>query len=222
MEVALTSSSSTPSHKTVKAIPVAASDSPPPPNHSRKRRKICLCSCTVLLLPIVVLLILFLTVFKAKDPTTTVNSFSIKNLNSDLDIARLRVDLNLTLAIDLSIKNNNMVGFKYRNSTAALNYRGTQIGAIDLPADEIPSDRTKRMNITLTVMVDRVLSETQQLISDVVAGVLPMNTYTKISGKVRILGIFKVHVKATSSCDFNVKISTASVTDQSCTNKAKL
>ncbi|KAM6556133.1 hypothetical protein CsatB_003152 [Cannabis sativa] len=219
MEVALTSSSPQTSSAAVKAIPIASDSSKPNHSRYRKRRNICLCTCSVLSLLILVLVILALTVFKPKDPTTTVNTFSIKDL--DLDIQPLRVDLNLTLGLDVSIRNKNKVGFKYKNCTAALNYRGQQVGSIDLPADEIPSDKTKRMNITLTIMVDRLLSETK-FYSDVLAGLMPMNTYIKMSGKVKILGIFKIHVKTTSSCDFNVRISTRSITDQSCTNKAKL
>ncbi|KAM6565240.1 hypothetical protein CsatA_024368 [Cannabis sativa] len=231
MEVALTSSSSP---QRLKASPVALDDPLPPHEErtaeeeakykrSRKRRNIIRVSCGMLVTHIIILLILSLTVFKAKDPTTTINNFHVSNLTYFLDIQRLRVDLNLTLAVDLSVRNKNKVSFKYHNCTAALNYRGHLVGVINIPAGNIPSDDTKRLDITLTIMADHLLlDDSQDLFSDVVAGVVPMNTYLKMSGKVKIFGIFKIHVRATSSCNFNVNISSTSITDQTCNNKAKL
>ncbi|KAF4349323.1 hypothetical protein G4B88_003155 [Cannabis sativa] len=190
MEVALTSSSSP---QRLKASAVALDDPLPPHEErtaeeeakykrSRKRRNI----------------------IRAKDPTTTINNFHVSNLTYFLDIQRLRVDLNLTLAVDLSVRNKNKVSFKYHNCTAALNYRGHLVGVINIPAGNIPSDDTKRLDITLTIMADHLLlDDSQDLFSDVVAGVVPMNTYLKMSGKVKIFGIFKIHVRATSSCNFN-------------------
>ncbi|PON88610.1 Late embryogenesis abundant protein [Trema orientale] len=213
---------------------VASSSSPPPPAASKigtsntkaiprpkRRRSLCIGTCAVILVIVTVIVILALTVFKPKRPVTTVDSVSLKDLNADLDIRRLRVDLNVTLDVDLSIKNPNKVGFKYRNSSAVLIYRGDQVGDVAIPGGEISADETKRVNVTLTLMADRLLSQSQ-VYSDVFAGALPLSTHTRVSGRVTILGIFKIHVVSTTWCDFTVNVSNRSVSDQSCTYKTKL
>lgn len=190
-------------------------------NRSRKRRSLCICIAAVILVIVTVVVILALTVFKPKRPVTIFDSVSVKNLKADLDIARLRVDLNVTLDVDLRIKNPNKVGFKYKNSSAVLNYRDEQVGDVGIPGGDISPDETKRVNVTLTIMADRLLSRSQ-VYSDVLAGALPMNTHSRVSGKVRVLGIFKIHVVSTSSCDFTVNVLNRSISDQSCTYKTNL
>ncbi|MCI11962.1 harpin-induced 1, partial [Trifolium medium] len=117
-----------------------------------------------------------------KHPVTTVDSLKLQDFDLNLDIAKLRVDLNITLDVDVSVKNPNKVGFKYSNTTAHLNYRGQLIGEVPIIAGEISSGETKGFNLTLTVMADRLLSNSQ-LYSDITSGSLPLNTFLIISGK---------------------------------------
>lgn len=188
---------------------------------SGKGRKVCLIVTGVVIAIVLLIVILALTVFKAKHPVTTVNSVKLEDFHLGLDIAKLKVDLNVTLGVDISVKNPNKVGFKFSDSVANLNYRGQQIGEVPVPAGEISSDATKEFNLSLTIMADRLLSDSQ-LYSDVTSGTLPLNTFVKISGKVRILGFIKVHVVSSTSCDFAVDISTRAVENQECKYKTKL
>ncbi|KAM0991792.1 hypothetical protein ACFX13_010308 [Malus domestica] len=188
----------------------------------RTCRNVCLAATAAVFVATIVLVILCLTVFKAKNPTTTVNSAVLKDLDVSLNIPRVSVDMNLTLGVDLSVKNPNKVGFKYKNSTASLNYRGTQVGEAQIGSGKISADQTKPMNVTLTIMADRLLGKSSELFSDVRAGTLPLNTFTKISGKVIVLGIFKIHVVSTSSCDFSIDVGNRTVGQQRCTHKTKL
>ncbi|XP_022760818.1 uncharacterized protein LOC111307010 [Durio zibethinus] len=187
----------------------------------RRCRNICFGVMGVLILIIILIVILALTVFKAKRPVTTVDSVSLANLRFSLDLARLKVSLNASLDVDLSVKNPNKVGFKYTNSSAQLNYRGKQIGEVPIPAGKISADKTVPMNLTLTVMADQLISDSK-FISDVSDGELPLNTFAKIPGKVNILNLFKIHVVASTSCDFIVFLSNASIGDQDCKYKTKL
>ncbi|OIV91487.1 hypothetical protein TanjilG_02105 [Lupinus angustifolius] len=188
---------------------------------SGKGMKICMVVSGVLIAIVLLFVILGLTVFKAKHPVITVDSVTLKDLDVNLDILRLRVDLNVTLNVDASVKNPNKVGFKYSDSTALLNYRGKLIGEVPLPAGEISSDETKGFNLTLTIMADRLLSDSQ-VYSDFTSGTLPLNTFVRISGKVNVLGFIKVHVVSSSSCDFAVDISNKTVGKQECQYKTKL
>ncbi|XP_061368473.1 uncharacterized protein LOC133311432 [Gastrolobium bilobum] len=188
---------------------------------SGKGRKVCVTVTGVVIAIVLLIVILALTVFKAKHPVNTVDSVKLDDLHVSLDIAKLSVDLNVTLDVDLSVKNPNKVGFKYSDSTAELNYRGQLIGEVPLSAGEISAGETKGFNLTLTIMANRLLSNSQ-LYSDITSGTLPLNTFVRLSGKVSILGFIKVHVVTSTSCDIAVNISNRTVGNQECQYKTKL
>uniref|UniRef100_A0A6M2EC27 Late embryogenesis abundant protein LEA-2 subgroup domain-containing protein n=1 Tax=Populus davidiana TaxID=266767 RepID=A0A6M2EC27_9ROSI len=204
----------------VESSKAAAKKAESPKKH--KRRNICLgVTAAGILFIFLLLLILGLTVFKPKQPTTTVDSTSISDMKVSFDIARLRVDVNVSLDVDLSIKNPNKVSVKYKNSSAFLNYRGQVVGEAPIPAGKILADKTQPINVTVTLMADRLLSDSQ-LFSDVMAGAIPFNTLTKISGKASIFNLFNVHITSTSSCDLLVFVSNRTIGDQKCKYKTKL
>ncbi|KAL1322200.1 hypothetical protein HN51_067122 [Arachis hypogaea] len=189
--------------------------------NSGRGRKVCLVVTGVVIAIVLLIVILAMTVFKAKHPVNTVDSLRLQDLKVSLDIARLSVDLNVTLDVDVSVKNPNKVGFKYSDSSAQLNYRGQQVGEVPIPAGEISSDETKGFNLTLTIMADRLLSNSQ-VYSDVISGSLPLSTFVRMSGKVSILGFIKVHVVSSTTCDFAVNLSNRTVGHQECQYKTKL
>lgn len=191
-----------------------------PDNARNRRRNICLAVIAVVLAIVILLVVLGFTVFKAKHPINTVNSIAVKDLKFSLDIMRLRVNLNVSLDVNLSIKNPNKVGFKYTNSSALLKYRGEVVGDVPVPAGEISAGETLPMNMTLTVLADRLLSNSD-VYSDVMSGTLPFSTFTRMSGKVHIL-IVKIHLVSYTTCDFNISVGNRSVTDQTCHYKTKL
>lgn len=188
---------------------------------SGKRRKTCCIAVIGSIIGIVILLvILAFTVFKAKRPVTTYDNLSIEDLDVSLDFARLKVHVNVTLGADISVYNPNKVGFKYTNSTAFLNYRGELVGEAPLLAGDISAGGTEHMNVSLTVLADRLISNSE-IFPDITSGVLSFNTVVKLSGKVEIL-FFKIHAVTSSSCDFNIYISNRTVGDQQCKYKTKL
>ncbi|XP_010504211.1 PREDICTED: uncharacterized protein LOC104781289 [Camelina sativa] len=215
----------------------AAAMLPPPPkptassmemqsgkNKSRRKRncKICVCfSILLFLLICIIIIILAFTLFKPKRPVTTMDSISVERLRASVNPLLLKVFLNLTLNVDLSLKNPNRVGFSYDSSSALLSYRGQLIGEAPLPASRIAPRKTHLLNLTLTLMADRLLSESE-LLSDVMAGVIPLNTFVKVSGKVSVLKIFKIKVQSSSSCDLIVSVSDRNVTSQNCKYSTKL
>ncbi|KAK9291009.1 hypothetical protein L1049_009192 [Liquidambar formosana] len=209
MEVAAASSSSSKDGKAVKRV------------RARRRRTICIAVIAAILGVVLLIVILGLTVFKPKRAVTTVNSFKLDHMDVSMDVARLRVNLNITLNIDLSVKNPNKVGFKYTNSSAHLNYRGQVVGEVPIPAGKISADSTMPMSVTLTLLADRFLSNSD-IYSDVLSGTLPLSTYTKISGKVYILKVFKFHVVTESTCDVVVNVLNRTTPTPECKYKTKL
>ncbi|XP_023728383.1 uncharacterized protein LOC111876087 [Lactuca sativa] len=188
----------------------------------KRRRYICL-SVTICVLIAVGLLILILafTVFKSKKPVTTVDSVVLEDVNASVNLIPPMVSVNVSLDISISVKNPNKVGIKYRNSSATLRYKGKDIGDVPIPAGMIGAGDTKQMNLTVTVFVDRLATDLD-IYGDVISGNLPLSTYTRISGKVRILNLFNIHVVSTSTCNLKIDILNRRIEDQNCHYKNKV
>ncbi|KAG8491004.1 hypothetical protein CXB51_014132 [Gossypium anomalum] len=185
------------------------------PKRLHNCRNICFATMGGLIFIIILIVILAFTVFKPKNPVVTIDSVTLADLKFYLDTTKFQVLFNVSLDVDLSIKNSNRVGFKYADSAAELNYRGQKVGEVPIPAGKISADKTAPMNLTVTVMADRFISDSN-FFADVSGGELPLETFCEISGKVNILNLFKFHVVSTTSCDIIVFLSNSSVGDQNC------
>lgn len=187
----------------------------------RRRCRLCLLIATALILGLGLLfLILGLTVFKAKRPITTVDSLSLSDLDFSVNLAAgLGVHLNATLDVGISVRNPNRVGFRYSHSTAFLRYRGNDVGFVPVPDGRIGARETRQLNLTLTLMADRLLSNSA-MYSDLISGTLPFQTYIRISGHVRIL--VKIHVVTYTTCDLQIDLGNRALSQQSCHYKTKL
>ncbi|XP_013652161.2 uncharacterized protein LOC106357014 [Brassica napus] len=194
-----------------------------PNGGGRKRnRKIYICvSLLILLLIFIVLLVLGLTLFKPKNPTATVDSVVVERLRTSVDVLNLKANLNLTLQAHLALKNPNRVGFSFGSTSALLNYKGQLVGEAPLPANKVGPQKTLHMNVTLTLMADRLLSESQ-VFSDVMSGSIPVNAFVKVAGKVSVFNMFKIKVKSSASCDVTISVSSRNVTSQHCKYSTKL
>ncbi|VFQ69660.1 unnamed protein product [Cuscuta campestris] len=209
-----------PKQDTVPMNSQVASDGPvPSKTAARRRRTACLAFGAAAVLVALILVVLGFTVFKPKKPTTTVESVSLSDFNFSIDLLPPAVHINLTLDARVAVRNPNRVGFKYDNSSVLLKYRGEDVGDAPIPAGKIGARQTIPMNVTITVMADRLLSN-GKLLSDVSGGTVPLSTYTRITGTVRIL--FKIHVKSVSTCDLSIDVGSRSVAKQNCEYKTKL
>ncbi|XP_021767560.1 uncharacterized protein LOC110731947 [Chenopodium quinoa] len=187
----------------------------------RKRRRCWLVALGVVIGLVLLFSILGATVFKAKRPVTTVKSVSLHDMDVSFDALRMKVHLNVSLDASITVKNPNKVGLKFSDSSAFVDYRGQMVGQAPIPAGQISAGETLPMNLTLTVMADRLLSNSQPVISDLLAGTLPLTTRTRISGKVTLLFI-NIHVVSSASCNLNISVSTRSISDSDCTYNTRL
>lgn len=209
--------------ETLSAIPAGDDDQHSQTPAKRRRRCICFSVALISVLAVVALLILILalTVFKSKKPVTTVNSVALKDVNVSVTLLPLSVSLNISLDINISVRNPNKVKIKYRNSSAALRYKGHDVGNVPIPAGKIGSDGTKQLNLTLTIFADRLLTDLD-IYRDVIGSNFPVSTYTRISATVRIVNLFNIHVVSTSTCDLNIDILKRRIANQRCHYKNKL
>ncbi|KAL0399171.1 UNVERIFIED_CONTAM: hypothetical protein Sradi_2260400 [Sesamum radiatum] len=164
-------------------------------------------------------LILALTVFKPKHPVTAVTSITLADFASSLDILKRRVHMNFTLDVQLTVQNPNWVGLKYTNTTAVLRYRGNDAGEVPVPAGEIGARETRTLNLSLALMADRLLADSE-FYPNAISGTLHFQTFVRLPGKVRI--VFDVHVVAYSTCDLDIHLPTATISNKTCHYKTKL
>lgn len=197
------------------------------PAHKSKRHqrriKLCLCITVIFLLLVIVILILAFTVFKVQEPKVTTNGITLKNLDLTLDPTPIpRVNLNMSMLIDMSIKNPNAASFKLGNTTTIIYYRGATVAEARTPPGLVKARRTSGMNVTVDIMADR-LASSPDLVADVlVRGKMIMDTYSVISGRVKILFV-KKHVEVRMNCTVTVDISSRAIyQDMSCKRKVKL
>ncbi|XP_068642046.1 uncharacterized protein [Aristolochia californica] len=186
----------------------------------RKRRKV-LIGVSVFLIFVLIILVLALTVFKPRHAITTIKSVKLQSMKAALNVPNMGLDLNVTLDLDILVKNPNPASFKYTNSVALLYYRGMQIGEAEIPAGEIFSEETLEMNVTLTVLADRLLSNSDAY-SDVTSGQVQVQTSTRISGKVTVMKIIKHHMVSYSYCDLLLDVWNQTVANMECRYRTKL
>ncbi|KAG4954575.1 hypothetical protein JHK87_040169 [Glycine soja] len=160
--------------------------------------------------------ILALTVFKPRHPITNVDSIRLQNMSLGMDMFSMSVNVNFTLEVDVLVNNPNKLGFNYYNSSAQLNYRTQLIGEAPIPNGDILVEEIKGLNLTLTVMADRLVSNSK-VTKDVALGSLPLNTLVRIFCQVNVLGFMKFYVASTSYQKFPISSSSRICTkEQSC------
>lgn len=197
------------------------------------RRKRCIKCCgailAFLLIEAVVVVILIFTVFKIKDPIIKLNGVKVNGL--DLVDATTTTATNpptprpgpniMTLTADVSVKNPNYASFKYKHTTTTLYYYGTKIGEARSPAGKAKARRTMRMNITVDIITDRLISH-PMLTTEMASGLIKMNSYTIVRGKVKMIKLINKHVTVKMNCTASVNTTTRSIQDQKCEKKVKL
>ncbi len=179
--------------------------------------------CGVLILLVVlILVILALTVFKPRDPDIMVNKVTLQNLNVTFDLpTSLMPQVNLQIMLNISVHNPNKATFKYTNSTSVLYYHNLTVGQAPISAGRIGSGGTENKNVVLTVQANRFL-QGMSFLNDFMAGVIPVSTVSRISGRVNILNLFKHHAVSTAYCDTTVFVTNATLKDFVCRYKVKL
>ncbi|KAH7849532.1 hypothetical protein Vadar_019171 [Vaccinium darrowii] len=124
----------------------------------------------------------------------------------------------MTLTADISIKNPNVASFKYPNTTTTIYYHGTVIGEAHGPAGKSKAQRTMRMNVTVDVVMDKLISK-PNLLSDMSTGILAMSSFTRVGGRVKMFNIIKRHAVVKMNCTINVNITSRAIQDQKCKKK---
>ncbi|XP_027337806.1 uncharacterized protein LOC113851503 [Abrus precatorius] len=186
----------------------------------RKFIKWCACPLSFLLLLAIIIIVLIFTVFHVKDPVIKMNGVKITKFGLANTLTP-KPGANMSMVADVSVKNPNVASFMYSNTTTSLYYHGIMVGEARGPPGRAKARRTVRMNLTINVITDRILSS-PDFGSDLVSGVLTMNSFSSVPGHVKILSLFNKHVVVKMNCTTTFNISTQAIEDQSCKRKVKL
>lgn len=190
----------------------------------RRRPWVCCCGialCIILLIVIIIIILAF-TVFKPKDPEITVSNIELQDVTATLSRSGLipTPSVNVTLSLDISVHNPNRASVKYSNSSAMVYYYDDEVAVVPIPAGVIGSHGTSKISTTLVVLADQLVTNSH-LLGDFLAGSLPFETRTKLSGHVKVLFIRR-HIDISSVCSISISIANSSITNQDCQNKVNL
>ncbi|KAJ8748960.1 hypothetical protein K2173_013398 [Erythroxylum novogranatense] len=185
----------------------------------RERRLIKLCWCITAFLVIVaiVVTVLIFTIFRVKDPIIKMNGVTISKLeliNGTIPDPKS----NITLLADLSVKNPNLASFKYSNTTTSIFYHGGLVGEVRGPPGRAKPRRTMRMNLTVDIMTDRLISD-PNLFADVSSGVVTMTSFSRVPGKMKFLKIIRKHVTVKMNCSLELNVLSQKIHTQKCNRK---
>lgn len=197
-------------------------------NHRDKtnlRQKKCIKICVFIAVPLLVLaiiiIILMFTIFKIKNPVINLNRVTINQLNVGSTNSAGSVS-NMSLTAEVSVKNPNVASFKYGNTTTRLYYGGTMvIGEARGPGGQARARRTMRMNITVDVMTSKILSD-PNLQSDLSRGLIPISSYTKVGGRVKMLSFIRRHINVVMNCSVMINVTSQAIQQQKCNRKVEL
>ncbi|KAK4738846.1 hypothetical protein R3W88_002543 [Solanum pinnatisectum] len=193
--------------------------------HQRRCFKYCACVSTFLFLLAIIIIILIFTVFKIKDPIITMNGVTVEKLDlvntSGTLLPIPKPGSNMTIKADVSVKNPNYSSFRYSNTTTTISYRDTVVGEARGPPGKSKARKTMRMNVTIDIITDKIVSH-PGLQDDISSGLLTMNSYTSVGGRVKLLNMIKKYVVVKMNCSITVNITSQSIQDQKCTKKVKL
>ncbi|XP_072967165.1 late embryogenesis abundant protein At1g64065-like [Typha angustifolia] len=173
----------------------------------------CCCGCCALFVVLVgiLILILSLTVLKVKDPTLTMHSMTVDRFNVEVGNGNQLVSANVTLIADISLKNPNVASFRFGSSATEFYYGGKTVGVGYAPSGEVGADRTARMNVTVDVLTDRIAMDQNATESILAAGELNLTSYTDISGRVNVIGIYKRDIEVMANCSLTLRVSASVV-----------
>ncbi|KAJ4974343.1 hypothetical protein NE237_007517 [Protea cynaroides] len=159
-----------------------------------------------------------LQVFKIKDPTTTIVSTTVEGISPEVQaVPQPKLELNITLNLHIVVHNPNQASFTHGTGGAALvYYQGTQVGVAVIPPGTIPANGNGTIYSEVTLEAELFMSKIGELLKDVLAGEIEIDTKSTVPGRVKILGIFQKHVVSVSDCQILIGIPDLKVRQQVC------
>ncbi|XP_061999389.1 uncharacterized protein LOC133716736 [Rosa rugosa] len=181
--------------------------SPKAITRGRRRLKYCGIGIAVVLLQVVVLGVLCLTLFRFKDPNIKLDSATVENLS--VGLTSTPSTINMTVNQVILVKNQNWGGLKYDESAVVFSYGDVTVGQGTISKGSIKMRKSKKVTVVAEVKIDGIGSEIN-------SGVLGLKSYTKISGKVNMVGVVKKRRSGEMDCSLSISQTTQRIQDFNC------
>lgn len=94
------------------------------------------------------------------------------------------------------------------------------IGEARGPPGKSKARRTMQMNITVHIITSRLITH-PMLTDDISGGLLPMTTYTRVGGRVKILKLIDKYIVVKMNCSMSVNTTSRTIQDQKCKRKVQ-
>jgi len=171
----------------------------------KKRIKIAAYVVAFVVFQSIVIAIFALTVLKVKTPrfrvrSATFDTFSVTGTSMDV-----------TMNAQLGVKNTNFGPYKYDNSTVIFYYRGAQVGTAFVPKSKANFKSTKKLNVVVSLS-----STSSELASDSAAGIVPLSSEARLTGKVELMLIMKKKKATNMNCTMELNIPTRQLQNVKC------
>ncbi|KAL7589574.1 hypothetical protein Lser_V15G40326 [Lactuca serriola] len=186
--------------------------------NSRRVMKICCVVATLLLIIFLLIsVILFFTVFKPKNPKVTTHPTSLENVEFQL---YPNVSINATIVLNVTISNRNHGSFKFQNSIAYVDYRGTLIAEIPIEHAKIPAHGNFTITAYANVTTEKMVTD-PNFYNDMDSGYFNFTSTAILYGDVSVFKIIKKGAKVTNICNIIVALLTRKV-ESKCHAKVKI
>lgn len=169
-----------------------------------------LCACCTVITAILSLgiLILYFTLFNVRDPTLTLKSIIVDDFKINTSMSQKNlVSANVTLVSEISIKNPNMVSFKFGRTVTKFYYYGDTLGVAYAPAGQLGARKDTRLNVTMDVLANRIAEDNNVIENIFFHGELNLTSYTGVKGRVSVFGLYKKDMEVGLNCSVVLGVS---------------
>ncbi|KAD7480481.1 hypothetical protein R6Q59_009259 [Mikania micrantha] len=179
----------------------------------RKRRRRYLTSILIVTGFVVgIIILLSLTAGSFRTPrfrvrSATFGSFNVANSTTP--------SFDIVMNTEVGIRNRNFRRFRYRSTTVDFFYRERKVGEGTVWNDRVKGRDTRKFIVPVILSSSNVTSSSE-LESDVNGGVLPLRSSSRLSGRFRILIVFRKYKHVNMDCSMELVIATRELRNISC------
>ncbi|XVE54289.1 hypothetical protein DITRI_Ditri03aG0068900 [Diplodiscus trichospermus] len=192
-----------PNHQNVIILPVYYER----PNHNYRCLRRCLTFTGIVLLLSAAVFFLY-----PSDPTLQLARIQLNHVGVHTS-PKLTLDLSFSLTI--RVRNRDFFSLDYEKLVVSVGYRGRELGVVSSEGGRVRARGSSYVNATLDLDGFEVIHDVVYLIADLVKGVIPFDTNTKVDGFLGLL-FFQIPLKAEVSCEVYVNTNNQTIVRQDC------
>ncbi|PWA55711.1 Late embryogenesis abundant protein, LEA-14 [Artemisia annua] len=180
----------------------------------RKRRRRCLMSIVIITTCIAAILLLFsLTAGRFRTPKFRVRSatFGTFNIVNSTTNASFEISMNT----EVGIKNTNFRRFRYRSTTVEYYYQDRKVGEGNVFNENVKARDTRKFVVPVILSSSNVTSSSE-LRNDLNVGVLPLRSRSRLTGKFKILVVFRKYKHVNMDCTMDLVVASRVLRNISC------